>query len=146
MSSEVEDTSEPNLEPEIDDVTAQKNQAQVRFALPANLPTLPAHLLPCRILKSGPTSVSTFFHPVPGQEPGTKQAHFRGRELTAVTVRCPPSIKGFVMTEGPHGFEATHSIDSFDLWNRDKNAHERDVIKRAIEEWPTIAHAIHDPL
>jgi len=145
MASEVEDSGgAPRAE--VDDVSLERNRDLIRLSLPANLPTLSAHLLPCRILKSGAASVSTFFQPVPGDEPGTKQAWFRGRELSAVTVQCPDDMRGFIVSEGENGFGATHSLASFDLWNRDKNAHERDVIKRTVEEWPTIARGIHDPV
>jgi hypothetical protein len=37
-------------------------------------------------------------------------------------------------------------FDAFFLWNRDTAVGERDGVRRALEVWPLVARALHEPI
>lgn len=54
--------------------------------------------------------------------------------------------KATSITNSKLEWTAEHRFDALWLWNRDEELHERDGIKRCINEWLPLAAAIHEPL
>ena len=123
------------------------------------------NILPCRIHHTGPTRVTKRYWQPKIDSDGHSTSHFRGRRLRGRVVKLPTNYQGLVLKttnktmvepiipadedeepELPEPVKVIEEVSKFDeiiFWGHDRIPQSDEDLVKGIEEWISLATAIH---